>query len=191
MMILKILYWAGLAAQIVIRSPYQKTWKAALKIDQRVSRTEQVLLGLLSVAGILLPLVYTFTSWLAFADYNPPDAVGWLGAAGLAAGLYLFYRAHTDLKANWSPSLQIFEGHALVTSGVYARIRHPMYAAGILLAFAQLLLLQNWLVGPSQLILFVFFYLLRVGPEEKMMLDTFGDAYRAYCAKTGGLFPKF
>ena len=37
---------------------------------------------------------------------------------------------------------------------------------------------------------FIPFYLLRVQAEEKMMLDTFGDQYRGYMQKVGGVIPK-
>lgn len=191
MSVLKILYWAGLFIEVVIRAPFQKTWKAAAKTEQRVSRTEKVLLGLLSVAGIILPLIYSATNWLDFADYNLPAWMGWLGVLLLACALFIFTRAHLDLKSNWSPTLEIFEGHILVTNGIYGYIRHPMYASQWLWVIAQILLLQNWLAGPIGLIIFIPFYILRVLAEEKMMLDTFGDQYREYVKKTGGVIPKF
>jgi len=62
MSVLKIIYWAGLFIEVVIRVPFQKTWKAAAKTEQHVSRTEKVLLGLLSAAGIILPLIYSVTN---------------------------------------------------------------------------------------------------------------------------------
>ncbi len=189
--IFKIFYWAGLVLQIVIRAPYQKTWKNTEKTDQRVSPTEKILLGLLTVAGIIFPLIYSVTNWLDFADYSLPTWMGWLGVFFLACNLFIFARAHQDLKSNWSPSVQIFEGHHLVTNGIYSTIRHPMYASGFLTGIAQILLLQNWLAGPIYLIVFIPFYLLRVQAEEKMMLDTFGDQYREYRDKTGSLIPKF
>jgi hypothetical protein len=63
------------------------------------------------------------------------------------------------------------EDHKLITNGVYARIRHPMYTAFWLWAIAQALLLPNWIAGLSGLIGFGTLYLLRVGPEEEMMLE--------------------
>jgi protein-S-isoprenylcysteine O-methyltransferase Ste14 len=60
-----------------------------------------------------------------------------LGAALQMCRLWLFWRSHHDLGGNWSPSLEIAEQQTLVTRGVYARVRHPMYAAQALLALAQ------------------------------------------------------
>jgi protein-S-isoprenylcysteine O-methyltransferase Ste14 len=189
MSVFKILYWAGLFIEIAIRAPFQKTSKAATKTDQRVSRTEKLLLGLLSVAGIVIPLIYSATNWLDFANYSLPAWMGWFGVLLLACALFIFARAHMDLKSNWSPTLEIRKDHTLVTNGIYRYIRHPMYASQWLWVVAQILLLQNWLAGPIGLIFFIPFYFLRVQAEEKMMLDTFGDQYREYMKKVGGVIP--
>ncbi len=189
MTILKILYWLGLVAEIVIRAPYQKTARTGPKTDQRVSRTENFVLGLLYVALIFIPLIYSVTNWLAFADYSLPVWMGWCGALVLALSLFVFARSHQDLKSNWSPTLEIRQDHSLVTDGIYRHIRHPMYASMGLGAIAQILLLQNWLAGPLNLLFFALFYFLRVPAEEKMMLDTFGGQYREYMKTTGAVIP--
>ena len=190
MTIFKVFYWAGVIIEMAIRAPLRKTWKTSAKTDRRVSQTEKILLGLLLVAEVILPLIYSVTDWLNFADYSLPAWMGWLGILLLACALFIFVRAHLDLKSNWSPTLEIFAGHTLVTTGIYAHIRHPMYASQWIWAIAQILLLQNWLAGPINLIIFIPFYLLRVRAEEKMLLDTFGDQYRKYRQNTGDVIPK-
>jgi protein-S-isoprenylcysteine O-methyltransferase Ste14 len=187
--IFKIVYWAGMIVEVVIRAPYYKNPKAA-KAEQRVSRTEQVLLTLLTLGGIVLPLIYSVTHWLDFANYSLPLWMGWLGVLLLVFALIIFYFAHKDLGSNWSPSLEVYESHVLVTNGIYGYIRHPMYATQWIFSIAQILLLQNWIAGPASLVVFIPFYLLRVKAEEKMMLDRFGDQYREYMNKTGAVIPK-
>src|SRR5688572_23741139 len=169
MSLFKILYWVGIIVEMAIRAPLRKTWKAAPKTDRRVSSTEKVLLGLFSVTSVFLPLIYSVTNWLDFANYSLPTWLGWLGVFLLACALLIFARAHLDLKSNWSPTLEIRQDHSLVTNGIYRYIRHPMYASQWVWVIAQSLLLQNWLAGPSALIVFIPFYLLRVQAEEKMM----------------------
>jgi len=186
----KIAYWLGLFVEMGVRAPLRKTWKSSVKVDSRVSVTEKILLGLLSVFMFFLPLVYTLTPWLDFANYTLPGWMGWAGVVILVGALFVFIRAHRDLKANWSPSLEIFQEHSLVTGGIYGLIRHPMYASQWLWVIAQILLLQNWLAGPLDLVFFIPFYFLRVRAEEKMMLDTFGEDYRAYMRQTGGVLPR-
>ncbi len=191
MALFKIVYWVGIIIEMAIRAPLQKTWKSAAKTEQRVSTTERVLLGLLALFMFFIPLIYAVTDWLDFADYNLPTWMGWFGVVLLIGALVVFWRAHKDLKSNWSPTLEIFADHTLITNGIYGYIRHPMYASQWLWVIAQILLLQNWLAGPPNLLFFIAFYILRVRAEEQMMVDKFGASYRAYMAKTGRVLPKF
>jgi protein-S-isoprenylcysteine O-methyltransferase Ste14 len=162
--------------------------------DRIVAPTEHGLLVGLFIASFVLPLLYSLTPWLNFADYRLSPAararVGRLGAVLLAVAVWLFWRSHRDLGTNWSPSLEIVTQQTLTTQGVYASIRHPMYASQWLWGLAQALLLPNWLAGFSGLVAFLPLYLVRVPKEERMMLDHFGDAYRAYCARTGRVLPR-
>jgi protein-S-isoprenylcysteine O-methyltransferase Ste14 len=113
-----------------------------------------------------------------------------VGIIILAMAVWLFWRSHADLGRNWSPSLELREGHELVTEGVYRSVRHPMYASMWLWGVAQALLLQNWIAGWVSLVMFMPLYLLRVPREERMMLDEFGEEYRAYMNHTGRVIPR-
>lgn len=185
-----IAFWVTIVAQIIIRTPINKKRKMEKMSEQHVTGLEKFILGLLFLGGFLLPLLYSTTSWLDFANYTLPTWAGWIGVALITAALYVFWRAHADLGLNWSPTLEIREKHELITRGIYGVIRHPMYSSQWILAIAQPLLLQNWLVGFANLIIFIPFYFLRVQAEEKMMLDSFGDEYRDYMKKTGAILPK-
>jgi protein-S-isoprenylcysteine O-methyltransferase Ste14 len=183
------IYLAGLIATGVLRAG----WKWRRRGQAVAIRARSGLdLVLLSVAGLgfALPLVFIFSSWLSFADYELPDWAGWLGVGVFAAALALLWRAHADLGPNWSPFLELRDGHELVTSGVYRRIRHPMYAAHWLWGIAQALLLHNWIAGPGFLVLFLPLYLVRVPREERMMLERFGQGYREYMTRTGRIVPR-
>jgi len=185
-----LIYWLGIVAEIVIRAPYQKLRKGAGRAQVNISTTEKVLLGLLFFGMGLVPLLYSVTDWLAFADYQLPLWLGWVGVALLIGALILFALSHRDLQANWSPSLEIYTGHTLITNGIYRHLRHPMYASQWVWVMAQILLLQNWIAGPINLLVFLPFYFLRVRAEEQMLLATFGEQYRAYMARTGRVLPK-
>jgi len=160
----------------------------------RASGAERALLGLLSVRIFFIPGVYALTPWLDGADYRllseARGRIGGIGAVILAFAVWMFRRSHADLMRNWSLLLQLWEKHQLVTEGVYRSIRHPMYASQWLWSTAQPLLLQNWIAGWSGLLLFLPLYLLRVPHEEQMMLEQFGEAYRAYMSRTGHVVPR-
>jgi protein-S-isoprenylcysteine O-methyltransferase Ste14 len=186
----KLLYFAGIVAQIIIRMPIDRQRRQNKIVADRVSGQEQALLAVLFLGGLGLPLLYALTPWLNFANYTLPAWAGWLGVAVLAAALWIFWKAHRDLGRNWSPSLQLREGHTLITNGLYQFIRHPMYASQWLWVIAQPLLVQNWIAGVGGALLYLPFYFLRVAAEEQMMLSQFGDQYRAYMRRTGRVLPR-
>ena len=174
----------------MIRYPYRKGRKPRKGRKARKDRQEQLLLLLLTIGGLLLPLVYIFTHWLAFADYNPPAWVVVAGVPVMAVGLWLFWRSQVDLGDNWSDSLDIHEDHALVTQGVYRLVRYPMESAAWITMVAHALILSNWIAGFSGLVCYAFLYFLRVPREEQMMLDRFGEQYRRTTATTGRVMPR-
>jgi len=184
-------YFLALIVEIIIRAPIDRKRRQGRISERRVTTQEQILLGLLTLGGFVVPLIYTFTNWLDFANYTLPGWAGWIGVLLAAGALFLFWRAHADLGLNWSPSLEIREKHELITRGIYGVIRHPMYASQWLLSLATPLLLQNWIAGFLNFLVFIPFYLLRVKAEEQMMLDSFGAPYQEYMQKTGEVLPKF
>jgi len=189
--VFEIIFLVGLILGSAIRASYgrghTRNRTANLRKEGLAVWSLMCLWGCAQIAAIC----YVFTHWLDFADYHLPTWTGWVGAAVFAAAVLLLWRSHADLGRNWAPTLEIREGHALVTHGVYRSIRHPMYAAHLLWGLAQALLLQNWIAGLPALAVFVPLYLLRVPREEQMMLDQFGEEYRLYMNRTGRLMTRF
>lgn len=145
---------------------------------------------LISLTGLgILPLVYIATAIPHFAAYTFRPILAWLGLLFAIAAICIFQLTHQALGRNWSISLDVREGHQLVTGGIYRWVRHPMYSAFWLWAIAQALLLPNWVTGLAGLVGFGTLFFGRVAREERMMLETFGDSYRAYMARTGRVFP--
>ncbi len=138
----------------------------------------------------IIPVVYIFTPWLDFANYSIPFWTGWIGVIMFVGSLLLLWRAYYDLGRNWSPTLQIVKEHSLVTQGIYKYIRHPIYAGLFVWALAQPLLLHNWIAGILLLIFFTVLYVVRVPLEEEMMVEEFGDEYKEYMDRTGGIIPR-
>lgn len=185
----KIVYFIEMLIITTVRSMgTAKYRKVGVKVDQK-STIDVVLLALNGIA-MLLPLIYVFSFVFDFANFELPDWTGWLGAVFFLLAIYLLWSTHHDLGRNWTPTLGIREEHKLVTGGIYKFIRHPMYTAHLVWAVAQILMLHNWIAGPWFLITSTTQYLLRVDSEEQMMIEQFGDAYKAYMRKTGRFFPK-
>lgn len=173
----------------VIRIPHARRSRRT-PVARSARGPREIALMLVSLTGLgILPLIYVATGFPRFADYPFRPIQAWLGVVVAAAALAMFHLTHRALGRNWSLSLEVREGHKLVTDGIYRHVRHPMYTAFWLWAVAQALLLPNWIAGLAGLVGFGTLYVLRVGQEERLMLDTFGDAYRAYMARTARLIP--
>ena len=185
-----LVWLASMVLLTVIRLPYAKRAKANAIDDKRSASIERLLLALVTIGGMFLPLVHLATGLLGFANYSLPDWAVIVGAAILVPAYWLFWLSHADLGRNWSVTTELRVDHDLVTSGVYKRIRHPMYAAIWLIFLVQPLLVHNWIAGFSGPLAFAVTYFIRVPYEEAMMRDRFGEAYDAYCARSGRLCPR-
>ena len=184
----KALVLASSVAMVAIRAPHGNRSRRVPVKRTRKGGLETVLLTL-AWMSFFLPLVWIVSPALAFADYPLLPIPYATGAACLVVGLWVFHRTHADLGTNWSITLEVREGHRLVTHGVYARIRHPMYSSLLLYSIGQALALPNWLAGPSYLVALGLLVALRLGPEERMMIEEFGGEYEDYRARTRRLVP--
>lgn len=185
--------WTYVAAFLVgslIRGYYTAPCRANRVQSRLRSPLDTGLVALASSGLLLLPWTFLLTPWLDWADTRLPAWTCVPGAATFALALWLLWRSHADLGRNWSASVSVREGHALVTHGVYRTIRHPMYAAHWLWAIAQVLLLPNWVAGWSFLATFLPFYVVRIRLEERAMAERFGEEYTAYTRRTGGIVPR-
>ena len=187
--IAKLIWGFGCLAYFIIRQPHQRRARKTPVADRR-DRMRELILMAISYSGLfIIPLFYVLTGQPEFADYTFHPFEAWIGTLVLIAGMVLLHRTHRDLGRAWSITLEIRDQHTLVTRGIYERLRHPMYAAFWLWAISQALLLPNWIAGLSGLIGFGTLFFARVGHEERMMLEAFGDDYRAYMARTYRLIP--
>jgi protein-S-isoprenylcysteine O-methyltransferase Ste14 len=173
----------------VLRRPFdRRARKSSLRVDRKKG-ADSIRLGI-SLMGLgILPAVYVFTGQPAFASYAPSP---WLFALGTVSGvsaLILFRLTHKALGKMWSVSLQLKQDHKLVTTGIYKRLRHPMYSAFWLMALAQALLLPNYVAGLAGLLGFGFLFFSRIGPEEAMMQEAFGEEYSQYRTHTWRVLP--
>jgi protein-S-isoprenylcysteine O-methyltransferase Ste14 len=176
-------------AWYVLRIPFERRSKRT-KVSRNSKDMAERLRLAVSAAGLgIIPFVYVATGWPRFAAYRPEPFLFALGILAAAGATVLFRLTHKALGKMWSVSLQLREGHRLVTTGIYRTLRHPMYSAFWLMALAQALLLPNWVAGLSGLVGFGVLFTLRIGPEERMMEEAFGDEYRAYRSRTWRVIP--
>jgi protein-S-isoprenylcysteine O-methyltransferase Ste14 len=173
----------------LIRLPHERQARKSGVTSSKRDTQEIILLGI-SLSGLgLIPIIYVLSGFPAFADRTFIPWMAWLGILPGLASLWLFWRTHQELGRNWSVSLELRPRHELIADGVYRYVRHPMYSAFFLWAIAQFLLLPNWVAGLSGIIGFGTLYSFRVGREEQLMIEAFGDQYRTYMQRTARIIP--
>ena len=150
--IAKLVWVAGIIGWYVIRYPHQRRSRKTPIASRRERVREGILLATSFTGLFILPVIYVTTGEPQVADYPFHPLLAWLGTATFAMALIGFYRTHRDLGRFWSVTLEIRQTHELITTGVYRHVRHPMYAAFLLWAIAQALLLPNWIAGPAGLV---------------------------------------
>lgn len=176
-----------------IRFPHQRRARK-IKIDRSAGGQRDRILLMCSLSGLaIIPFVYFIIARIdsgpVFADYTFRAWQGWVGLVLMVAAIYLFYETHRQLGRNWSVTLETRKKHTLVDTGLYGFVRHPMYSAFWLLALAQAFLLANWIAGFSGIVGWGILFFLRVGHEERLMIDTFGREYVEYMNRTKRVVP--
>jgi protein-S-isoprenylcysteine O-methyltransferase Ste14 len=146
-----------------------------------------ILTGIFMLIGVV---IYAFfTPLVPWMQLPLPDLVRWIGVITGLISIPFIGWVHWVLGQAFSKSLTIQEGHQLITTGPYSRIRHPMYTVfifyflSLFLVSANLLLLVTW-------ILMTIVFIVRIPKEEQMLLEQFGNAYQEYMKRTGRLFPR-
>lgn len=122
-------------------------------------------------------------------DYRRP---GWvalvLGGLLFALATIVRVRAHLDLGRQFSMFLEEGKEQGLVTTGLYAHIRHPLYLGNLFLFLAcPTFLAVNWswiltAIGIAGV-------LVRIEMEERFLRQSF-EGYEAYAEETWKLIPR-
>jgi methanethiol S-methyltransferase len=94
------------------------------------------------------------------------------------------------LASAWGVLYKAQRSHTLATTGVYAHLRHPQYAAFILIMVGFLL---QWptLLTLAMFPVLVVMYVKLAHREEREALAEFGEAYSRYAAITPGFIPRW
>jgi protein-S-isoprenylcysteine O-methyltransferase Ste14 len=112
-----------------------------------------------------------------------------LGVVCTWAGIALAIWARYHLAENWSARVTIKEGHELIRTGPYSRLRHPIYSGLVLATVGTVLVIGQWrcVVG---LCLVLAGYYFKARKEEAMLGQQFGEAFLEHKKHTGFLIPR-
>lgn len=160
-------------------------------VKKREDGTLSRIAGLLGMAGFVSMVMYFINpDWLTFANLPFPVWVRWTGVGIAIFGFVLLQWAQVTLGNSWSDTPRMMKEQTLITSGPYRTIRHPIYTAFILILGSMLIISSNWLIGLCWAGMVTLEVFSRIGFEESLMIEFFGDQYREYLKKTGRLLPR-
>ncbi|MGH0029315.1 MAG: methyltransferase family protein [Myxococcota bacterium] len=104
------------------------------------------------------------------------------GAAVMATGLAIYGLALQAFGPSWRFTIDRERAGELVTGGIFARTRNPIYLALGLVAFGSALLLARPILFVLTLV-FVAYFAHLVRREEAFLRGHYGEAYRDYCRR--------
>ncbi len=166
------------------------SWQASWPSMKKHPRDTAVLIGL-ALCWLTAAVVYLTVPRLVASFALPiPTWLRWCAVAVALAGLALLWWSDRCLGKNLSVTLKIREGHTLITHGPYSKIRHPVYTATLIYSAAMATITANYVLGALFFVPMATLVFQRMGREEQMMIDQFGDEYRTYMQRTGRLLPR-
>jgi protein-S-isoprenylcysteine O-methyltransferase Ste14 len=173
----RIVYWWVTEGKANTEKPRQarKTWRNRIS---RISTDVVDVVILLQLAGLsILPISGNIL------------LLQWIGLVLVVAGTRICIVARKQIGANWvhGAEYQIKKKQELVTTGIYAYIRHPIYAGVFLMYIGSELVSGSYLV--ISFLAFFFIFSVQAKREEKILLAHFGEQYRGYMKKTKMLIP--
>ena len=170
-------YWAGAARRAKATRWQESPW---VQLGEGVFMLTAIFL--MGARG-LLPAALLTRLW--------PESVAMamvaLGTGLTAAGLAFAIWARFHLGTNWSGKITLKDDHALIRSGPYGVVRHPIYS-GVLLALFGTIVAVGELRGVFAFVLVLAVFLRRTRAEEAQMRGLFPE-YAAYARATPALIP--
>ncbi|MDR0359055.1 MAG: isoprenylcysteine carboxylmethyltransferase family protein [bacterium] len=177
------LFWLGAAAFFAVRLDAPAAERARHFL-QTLFPERSLLIAVVALAAV--SVVVPRAAWRELVFWRV-----WLAAPGVAlivASAALLVWSRLVLGMMWAARPLIQQQHELRTTGPYALVRHPIYAG-----FAGMVTGTVLVAGFGRTALWlpvtVAFVTWRVWAEDRMLLRTFGDRYRAYRRRVPALLP--
>jgi protein-S-isoprenylcysteine O-methyltransferase Ste14 len=187
------LYWARVGS-MVVRARRRSRDLAGLVPEQSGERLMWLVWVPVVVAWIALPTIALArgapVGVPAFARAEPLyEALRWIAAATAVVAFVATLRCQARMGRNWR--MDVSEKHQgdLVTDGLYARIRHPIYALQVLLMICTAVVLP---AAPMLAVAAIHATLVaaKARNEERFLLSQHGPSYADYQKRTGRFVPR-
>lgn len=144
-----------------------------------------IVYGQFFITGMAIVLSYIFDWSFARIDIlNLPLKV--IGVLLIIFGFYM------DLRAKMKSKLfEKVADNILITDGIYAYVRNPVYCGMFLVCVGAVLIVNNLLLLVAPLVCWIYMTLFLIFTEEKWLVDMYGEEYKEYCKKVNRCIPWF
>jgi protein-S-isoprenylcysteine O-methyltransferase Ste14 len=142
---------------------------------------------------LLIPPFALFYFYLVFAaafgwptvsrqQFFSSEALSWVGVFLCAVGLLLFLLSLVSFGRSFRVGIDTDHPDELITTGVFALSRNPIYVAFWIIMLGQFLVFPNWLLlvylGAA-----TWLFHRQVLREEAYLIQHYGREYAEYCAR--------
>jgi len=188
-------YWQAWAWLATLFIPMGISLVYLYKIDPRllerrvrIDETRPEQRRIIAASAIYLLIVFLLPGFDVRYGWSNVPAWLCLAADGIVLASYILYVLVLRTNTYASRIVEVEQGQQVITSGVYAIVRHPMYLAMILMMTASPLALGSyWAMLPS--ILFILLLAARAKNEEELLQKEL-KGYSEYMQQTRyRLFP--
>jgi protein-S-isoprenylcysteine O-methyltransferase Ste14 len=147
--------------------------------------------GQMDKKDFLIPPFALFYFYLVFAaafhwptvsnqEFFQSDVIAWIGVALCLMGLSLLLWSLISFGSSFRVGIDADRPDRLITTGVFAFSRNPVYVAFALILLGQFLIFPNWILL-LYLAAGVWLFHRQVLREEAFAKQHYGEEYAAYC----------
>ena len=175
--------WLGLALVWLVGLAFTKRTVHSQALGSRLFHMALALLGFALIGG-----QHFRQGWLGVRFVPETRFLEIAGFALTLAGCLFAIWARVTLGGNWSGRATVKADHELIVSGPYSLARHPIYTGLLLAATGTALARGEWrcVLGIA---LIVVAFAVKIGQEERLMLQAFPHAYPQYRRRVKALIP--
>ncbi|MBB6119996.1 methyltransferase family protein [Nocardiopsis algeriensis] len=186
-----VLYLLGLVLAFGVRTliAWRRTGDTGFRRPDTTAFSAPWWGGLLFTCALVLGLTAPMAALLGLSTTAPPPGVESAGLALMVLGLVLVLVAQAEMGTSWRIGVDEGERTELITHGVFALVRNPVFTGMGVLLLGQVLAVPSVLSAAAPAVFAAAVQVQVRIIEEPYLLRTHGVAYRSYAARTGRFLP--
>lgn len=169
-----VAYFIFNAVYFLIKDPSTLEKRSKLSTE----KGDTIIIALIGISILIILILPAFDYRFKWSQI--PFWISCIGLAGFVISLLIIFLVNKE-NSFASKGLRIHEGQKVITTGLYAIVRHPLYMGGIIMGISIPLALGSF-ISLLPAIFFPFIYVLRIPKEEQMLIREL-EGYEDYQKK--------